>query len=182
MTEIRNIMKAAYVGLPGEIDPRVSERMSKTSMLHWENLVTQFLDKTRVMCQNLVLQRIEESFAHWRQTPLYEKIIGVSDAFLGRIMQQQQIVAKRSLRMELRGALTFNEEGMKQSRERALKTLQHARLYRRINEELDFQEAQSGKSTTGKARSDAIKKFAGEKIGPDPFEAEVSAMAVSFPF
>ena len=179
LREIREMINAAYVGLPGQIDPRVSERMSRISMGHWDRLLTRFLDDTRAMCEELIIERIVETFSSSRQTPLYDTIQRASGAFLKRIMGEQVIAAKRSLARELYQAMTLDEDGMMQARKKALEDLRAHRLTNRLTILVNDQEAQTGKTTTGPARKDKIAKMSAESLEPDPFDQEILAMAVS---
>lgn len=179
LPDIREIMDTAYVGLPGQIDPRVSERMSKLSMAHWDNLLTRFLDATLSMCEQLISDRIVQGFSISQQTPLYDQIVHACGAFLNRAMEEQRIAAKRSLDRELHKAMTLDEGGMIHNRNKALEDLRAQRLANRLTALVNEQEAQTGKATSGQARNDKITKMSTGKLGPDPFDQEILAMAVS---
>lgn len=179
LPDIREIMDTAYVGLPGQIDPRVSERMSRMSMEHWDDLLTRFLDATLSMCEQLISNRILEGFSVSQQTPLYDTIVHACGAFLNRAMEEQRIAAKRSLARELHKAMTLDEGGMIHARNKALEDLRAHRLTNRLTALVNEQEAQTGKATSGQARKDKIAKMSAGKLDPDPFDQEILAMAVS---
>ena len=181
LPEIREIINAAYVGLPGQIDPRVSERMSKISMGHWDGLLTRFLDITRSMCEQLTLERVVESFSSFRQTPLYDAVVHACGVFLNRVMEEQRVAARRSLSRELHKAMTLDEEGMIQAGNNALADLRAHRLQNRLTLLVNEQEAQTCKGTSGQARKDKIAKMTADNLDPDPFDQEIVAMAVSLP-
>ena len=66
-----------------------------------------------------------------------------------------------------------------QAREKAFAALYAARLNYRINIYLNDEEALNGKPMTDQARKDKIAKTPIEKLGPDPYDQELNAMAVS---
>ena len=179
LKDIQEMINAGHRGLPGQSDPRVCERMIRVSMLHWEKLMNQFLEDTKSLVDRLVADRVAESFSHWQSTALYSKILHICEAFLLRVLSHQRVAAARSHNMELHKAMTFDVEGMKQAREKAFASLYASRLKNRISIYLNDEEAMNGKRTTDQARNDKIAKTPIEKLGPDPYDQEINAMAVS---
>ncbi|MCJ1380280.1 hypothetical protein MMC17_003383 [Xylographa soralifera] len=179
LQEIREMIRNGRIGLPGQIDNRVSERMSRIGMQHWDQLSTAFLEKTGEMCLKLVSTHSEEAFLSWKQTPLYKHVQGICESFVSQMIEHQRSAVKRCLDMELHRAMTFDEDGMKQSQDKALIILKTGRLTQRAKIRLIEEENKVGKQTTLQVIEEKAAKMNEAQLGPDPFEQEINVMAVS---
>ncbi|MCJ1387566.1 hypothetical protein MMC18_000409 [Xylographa bjoerkii] len=177
LLEIREMIRNGRIGLPGQIDNRVSERMSNIGMQHWDQLSTAFLEKTAQMCLRLVATHSQEAFSIWRQTPLYTHVQEICESFVSQMIEHQRGAVKRCLDMELHKAMTFDEDGMKQSQDKALLTLKAARLVQRAKIRLIEEENKTGKQTNIQAIEERATKIPEAQLGPDPFEQEINVMA-----
>ena len=137
-----------------------------------------FLDQTQSLCQDLISERLVQSFNSWRQTPLYNRITSICDEFFLKAMAEQRKAALRNYEMEHQETMTFNEEALAQAQEEALSTLQLARQSNRAVAFVNELEAQNGKLFSEPVRKDKIAKVTPAQLGPDPYNQELQAMAV----
>ena len=179
LDDIRQNIQAGYISLPGSIDPRVIERMSRTSMENWEDLSMAFLEKTKLLCEGVVIEQLEESFKSWKQSGLWNEVLKICDTFLDGIMEQQKFALRRSLARELNQPLTYDVEAIEQAYGKALEALQTVRRSNRANLLLNEQEKASGKFTTGQVRREKASKVTDATLGPDPYSEEIRVMSVS---
>ena len=177
--DIREIITAAYVGLPFQTDSKAIEQMNQISMKPWERSMTCFLEQTEILCQQIVVDRIREEFGLWTRTPLYDRITNICKAFLLKAMAEQRAAAQRNYCMEKQETMTFNDEALAQAQAEALKTLQVARRDDRRRAYVAKLEMQSGKAFSDQAFNDRVLKVTDEQLGVDPFNQELKAMAVS---
>ena len=175
LEDIRHMIEEGHRGLPTQSDPLVADRMIEQSMRHWKPLLNQFLEDTKSKCEQLVIDRVEESFSHWRSTPLYRKILQICDLFLLRISSRQQLAAIRSHDLELHKPVTYDTDGLKKADEEASTSLKASRLKNRVDIFLKHDEALNGKRMIPQAQRDKI----AEKLGTDPYDQEILTMAVS---
>ena len=180
LPEIRGYINDATIGLPGQIDPKATDRMIKISMQQWEKPIDQFLDRTEELCRALVLELVTESFGTWVQTPFYAQMLALCESFLEDVLMQQRQLAHRILRWELTRPMTFDEGGMRLATDKALSDIQKKQFNARANVWLEKQE-RNGKVSTGSSRVDKLSKITEAQIGPDPWAQEVIAMGVSYP-
>ena len=176
---VQQTIQAGYISLPGSIDPRVIERMSRSSMFHWEDLAMSSLEKTRRLCESVVIGRIDENFQNWRTSRLYDEVTSISGTFLNEAIEQQQLALSRYVALELQNPMTFNVKGIERAYNEAFETLRSARRLNRATSSLNEEEANSGKTTVGHARQEKINKITDEKLGADPFSQEIRVMSVS---
>ena len=179
LPEIRGIIRDAYIGLPGQIGPKATERMSQLSAQHWDRPLKSFLDQTENLCAELISERLNSIFGPWKQTLLFSQAQEFCGIFLQNAMKDQRDAANRALRLELYKPLTYNHEAMDQAREKATVYLQKKRREFRANEFLDEHEAGTNKPTSGQVRVEKALKVTDAMLGPDPYNQEVNAMGVS---
>ena len=181
LSDIRGYINDATIGLPGQIDPRATDRMIKLSMQLWEKPLDQFLDRTGQLCRDLVHDRVTENFGTWVQTPFYTQMLTLCELFLEEVLLQQRQLAQRLLSWELTRPMTFDEEGMRLATDKALSEIQMKQFNSRANIWLEKQE-RNGKVATGFSRIEKLSKVTEAQIGPDPYAQEVIAMGVSSPY
>ncbi|MCJ1295834.1 hypothetical protein MMC34_007398 [Xylographa carneopallida] len=174
---IREMIKKAYVGLQGSIDPRVGESMSIEAMDHWEKLTNEFLDMTYSMTQKLVLDRLRATFSPYQPCQLYSEAIKVCKDFLVQAMDQQRINVKRILSIETYKAMTLDDNIMQDRQIKALADLTAARRKNRAMLAINQQEASNARQAGTPNRAEKIAK-AEAQLGPDPYEQELAVMAV----
>ena len=174
---IREMIRKAYVGLQGSVDPRVSEDMSVESMQHWRQLTNEFLDKTHSLTQKLVLERLREIFSPYQPCPLYYEAIEVCKDFLAQAMEQQRINVERILSIETYKAMTLDDEIMQDRHIKALADLTTARRTNRAKLAVNEHEASNPRLAGNQNRAERIAK-AETQLGPDPYQQELGVMAV----
>ena len=152
--------------------------MIRSSIQHWDNLTTRFLDETEKLCELLIKQRIDDIFGPLKLTRLYRDTIKVCGDFIRDAMEKQRAASKRNFKMEVYKPMTFNEEALNQACETARLYLQTARRRQRCIIWLNDLEAKSGKSTVGPAREKEIAKVTDTQLGTDPYSQEITALAV----
>ena len=180
LSEVRDILHDAYIGLPNMTHPKAIERMIRLSLEHWHKPVEHFLGQIRELCQAMVFEQVLEVFGHHQQTKYYEQILEICETFFGEALVYQRQVAMDILRLELLKPHTRNSEALKIASDKALVLLQARRREVRANAFLDEQEAKSGKTTSGQARVDKLSKLTDDgKLPPDMFTREIMAMSVS---
>ena len=181
LDEIRGILQDHYVGLPGETDPKATERMIQLSMAHWEDPVNQYIRRTGELCQNMVYERVLSVFGHRQNTQFYSELMDICGAFLSQAVSSQLKTAKQILSWELKKPKTLNEVAIEVAKDKAIEYLQKKRRDCLAKAWLDQEEEKTGKQTTGLARMDKIARVTDAQLGPDPYSLEIKAMGVSQP-
>ena len=179
LDEIRGIREDHYVGLPGETDPKATEKMIKLSIAHWEDPVTQFISRTGDLCGNMIYERVQSVFGHRKNTKFHSDVTDICRTFLTNAMDDQLKLVKRMLSWELRKPKTLNEAAINVAKDNAIEYLQMKRRECLARAWIDLEEEKTGKPTTGAARMDKIAKVTEAQLGPDPYSLEIKAMGVS---
>ena len=175
LQEIRGYINDATIGLPGQIDPRATDRMIKISMKHWGKPLDRFLDQTGELCRMLVLERVTERFNIWIQTPFYTQMLEFCNSFLEEVLSKQRQLAHRVLNWEFTRPMTFDEEGMRSAIDKVLLDIQKKRFNARATFYLEKQE-RNDKASASSNRVEKLSKITEAQIGPDPYAQEVIAM------
>lgn len=173
LDDIRSIIEDAQVGLPGQIDPRATERMIRISQDSWDQPLSQFLDQTEELCRNMIMEKIIQVFGEWRQTGLFTQILEICNKFLDKRMGQQRQAAERARMLELHKPMTLNSEALKVLCDNAKAEIKASRREVRVTELVERLEAKNIKATS--AATDA-------QLGPDPYSKEVELIGVSLFF
>ncbi len=179
LDEVRSIIQDAYVGLPGQIDPKATERIIKLSTEHWSEPVDQFLTLTKELCENLVFQQVQKVFGHRQQTLYYDTILDICRVFFEEAYLVQHRMAEQILRWEQVKPGTLNDEAMNLACEKARVLIQARHREVRTRAYVEEQESKIGKFTTGQARIEKISKITDAQLPPEPFGLEMTAMSVS---
>ncbi|KAF6240067.1 hypothetical protein HO173_001677 [Letharia columbiana] len=177
LSEVRDIIQDAYIGLPNQIDPKATERMIVMSMEHWEEPVNRFLTGTKQLCEAMVFEQVEKVFGKYAKTLFYEKVMKICESFFEEVLSQQRQLVMQVLRWETSKPKTFNDESLELAEGRALTMLQTKRREARAGAYLDEQEAQTGKSTSGQTRIEKISKLSDAQLGPETYNREIVAMS-----
>lgn len=179
LNEISRYLKEAHIGLPGQIDPKATERMIKMSVSVWDEPLKDFLSSSITMCESLVSQQVKIALAKWQQTRLYSQAVDICGKFFDRVANQLRRVAASIYERELRKPVMFNREALTASNEKALLALKARRRDFLATKFLD--ENIDRTPTNGQAKTDRLSKVTDAQIGPDPYGQEVLAMSVSTP-
>ena len=179
LDEIRRIRQDHYVGLPGETDPKATERMIRLSMAHWEDPVDQYINRTGELCQNMIYERVLNVFGHRQNTKFYGELTDICGDFITKAINEQLKIAKQILGWELQKPKTLNEVAIEVAKDKAVQYLQQKRHECLAKAWLDQEEERTGKQTTGQARVEKLAKVTDAQLGPDPYSLEIKAMGVS---
>ena len=174
------IIQDAYIGgIPGQVDPKATERMIRLAMEHWDAPLADFLNQTKVLLEGMVFDRVQQVFGHRSQTKYFDEIFNVCRAFLESAMAVQLQVTKQLLGYEMAKPKTLNDRMMTMARDEALVLLQNARRVARAAKAINDQESKSQKFTQGQQRVDKINKLPEDQLSPELFQPELKAMSVS---
>ena len=179
LDEIRGIHQDRYVGLPGETEPKATEKMIQLSMAHWEEPLSQYIQRTGSLCQNMIYERVISVFGHHQNTQFYSELMDICGSFLTDAIDDQLKIAKQILKWEHKKPITLNEVAMEVEKEKAIGYLQNKRRESLVKAWLDKEEERTGKQTTGAARTDKMAKVTDAQLGPDAYSLEIKAMGVS---
>ena len=178
LDEIRRILQDYYVGLPGETDPKATERMIKLSMAHWEDPLIEYIDTSGKLCETMIYERVLDVFGHLQNTQFYSELTEICASFLDKAIDDQRKIAKQILGWELKKPKTLNEVAIEVAKQNAVEYLSKKRRESLAKTYLDQEEERTGKQTTGLARQDKIAKVTDAQLGPDPYSLEIKVMGV----
>ena len=178
LAEIRSSLQDGHIGLPNEIDPRVTQSMIKDSVQGWQTPTQSFLDSTLALFQDTIFEQLQKTFIEWNNTLFYNKVVEICDAFLNRAMTEQNENVAKFLKYETQTPITLNVEAITEASEKALVMLQQKRREQRILAYIDQQDA-TDRTSGRQSRSDRMTKVSDTQLGPDPYAREVLAISVS---
>ena len=161
------------VGIPNQVDPKVTERMSQMSVEHWDKPMKEFLQTTGDMLQNLMLAQIDDVFGAWKQTALYTEVTSIVNGFLSRALIAQREAAARVYRLENLKPITYNSSAVNQAMVKALEVILEKRRESRVGKFLREQEAKAGQD-----RSKKLATVTDAQLGDDPYKQEIEVMGV----
>ncbi len=176
---IGTMIRNAYMTVPGQVHPSVTEEMIKISMAHWEQPVELFLDQTKRLCENVVLEQVEKVLGHRRNTTFFDEVMDICRSFFEYVFSEQCKLVKVLLGSELSKPKTLNAEALSVAREKAQLMLQHLRHEARAAALVEEQENGTTKITKGQARIEKVARITEAQLPSDPFSLEISAMSVS---
>ncbi|KAL8849843.1 MAG: hypothetical protein Q9221_005181 [Calogaya cf. arnoldii] len=174
--EIRKILQDAHIGLPGQIDPKATERMIKESLSRWDEPLEVLLEFTRQTCLDMIIQRASTVFGQWQGTRCFETLLEICQAFFQEQLTIQKVSAKRVLAIERQAALTLNEEAMRSASESALVTLETACRNERVRALLTMQDVDWDSNLNDRQKNDKMSKV-DDQLGPNPYSIELRAIA-----
>ncbi|KAI4274757.1 MAG: hypothetical protein LQ337_003697 [Flavoplaca oasis] len=175
--EIRAILQDAHIGLPGQVDPRATERMIKESLSHWDKPLDELLEFTGQTCHDMIIQRASAVFGQWQGTRCYETLLEICSSFFQEQLQKQIESAKRVLAIERHATLTLNEEAMKSASEMALMTLETRCREERVKAFLKHQDNDWDYNLSERQKTDRMSKITDIQLGPNPYSIELRAIA-----
>ncbi len=180
LDEIRGIHQDHYVGLPGETDPKATEKMIKLSMAHWDDPVNQFIRRTGELCQSMIYERVLNVFGHRQNTQFFSELTDICGTFITNAIDDQLRIVRQILSWELKKPKTLNEVAIEVAKDKAIEYLQKKRRECLVKAWVDQEEERTGKQTTGQPRVDKMAKVTDTQLGPDPYSLEIKAMGVSY--
>ncbi|KAL8869003.1 MAG: hypothetical protein Q9174_004598 [Haloplaca sp. 1 TL-2023] len=177
LTEIRDTLQDAHVGLPNQIDPRATERMIRASLTKWDEPLDQLLSFTSEVCLNLILERATIAFSIWTGTEFFDVALEVCRSFLQEAFEAQKASAKKALAKERRKALTLHEDAMRAASERSYVTLESAHRNGRAMALLSKNEPGWDKDLDERAKQAKLAKVTDAQLGPNAYVHELRALS-----
>ena len=179
LADVRQTLQEAHVGLPGQTDPKATDRMICLSIKVWEEPLEHFLESTIEMCQSMVSDQITKVFSQWRQTLLYSRALDIRTSFFEQAKESLRTTLANILKWEMYKPTTYNEDAMRMACENALALLKTGRRDHRAKKLLCEQDASKDKTPSRQTLDERMTKVTDAQLGPDPFSQEVEAMSVS---
>ncbi|OQE47152.1 hypothetical protein PENCOP_c001G07235 [Penicillium coprophilum] len=176
LTELK--IRSNTVGVPNQLDPRAIENLNKRSVEHWGKLMEIFLKATHNLVHSMLLEALEEEFAQYHQTGLYQELSRILKDFMGKLRRIHLQIAKDYCKSENEIPFTMAQgqhQALMQQTLTILKSRRHnarALCWLRIR----------GHDTCDEKISDKIKKIQLEHLGPDRYSQEIEMMASSLAY
>ncbi|KAL8797763.1 MAG: hypothetical protein Q9195_000115 [Heterodermia aff. obscurata] len=177
LTEIRNTLQDAHIGLPNQIDPKTTQSMIKLSVKVWELPTQNFLESTLALCQQTIFNELHEAFSEWKSTLFHRRTEEICGSFLENIMVDQREIIMRMLGWEMQKPMTRNVEAITAASDDALAMLQARRREYRASEYLYSQESNIDKTSSRQSKTDRLAKVTEAQLGTDPYKQEVLAIS-----
>lgn len=179
LSEIRNILQDAHIGLPNQVDPKATKRMIKASLTGWDEPLKELLRFADQTCLAMILEQAAEAFSIWRGTRFFELTEEICKSFFEEQLNQQVISAERVLDMERRQALTLHADTMRAASERAYVALDSACRNERAKALLNKTDPGWDENLNDRAKADKILKVTDAQLGANPYVHELRAISVS---
>ncbi|KAL8642029.1 MAG: hypothetical protein Q9228_001240 [Teloschistes exilis] len=176
LTEIRNILQDAQIGLPNQIDPRATKRMIEESLSLWDGPLDELLGFTREACLTLILDRASSVFAQWHGTQFFELLQHSCQQFFKETFAKQTASAKRFLSKERYKPLTVHEDAMRASSEKAFVTLETVCRNEQAKAYLIKKNAWD-EDLDARIKDKKLKEVTDTVLGPNPYILELRALS-----
>jgi len=178
LNEVGRCLREAHIGLPGQIDPKATNRMIYSSMEVWGEPLDHLLESSITMCQTLVSQQIDSAFVSWQQTLLHSRTREICAAFFDRVVNGLRSTVANIYQRELRKPTMSNKETLAMANEKALSMLKARRREYMAAKFIEDQDS-ADKTPNRQNKVDRMSKVTDAQLGPDPYSQEVLAMSVS---
>lgn len=139
--------------------------------------MSEFLDVIGQRLRARLQDILDDVFVSWRSTDFYKETSAAIDTFLFDKQSQLRGLARLVYEMEILHPLAQDEEMSELNRVKELRFFQEARHEARASRYLDEIEQVNCKEMTGLQRAKKLKDVTPEKLGADPYQREVEAMA-----
>ena len=153
--------------------------MIQESLRAWGTPTHSFIDSTVALCREAILDAVHNTFAEWRNTALYQRILHICTSFIEQAQIEQHDSVTKLLTQEQYSPMTLDVKRCNAATEEALALLQSKRHQYRASEYLDKQDSSPDKTSRGQSRLDRLAKVTSAQIGSDPFSQEIAAVSVS---
>ncbi|KAL8715800.1 MAG: hypothetical protein Q9220_000467 [cf. Caloplaca sp. 1 TL-2023] len=177
LSEIRNILQDAHIGLPNQIDPKATKRMIKESLVFWDQPLNDLLEYTSSECLAIICNAAFHVFSAWQGTQIFDIIIDTCRSFFAKKSDIQAASAKRVLAIERQLALTLHEDAMRVASGQALAILENAHHKDRAKTFLAKTDTNWEEDLTDRVRLEKISKVTEAQLGPNPYIHELRALA-----
>ncbi|KAJ5189399.1 Dynamin [Penicillium cf. griseofulvum] len=176
LTELK--IRSNTVGVPNQLDPRAIENLNKRSVEHWGKLMEIFLKATHNLVHSMLVEALEEEFAQYHQTGLYQELKRILKEFMSKLRQVHLQITKDYCKSEHEIPFTMAQgqhQVLMQQASNALRTRRHnarASTWLKIR----------GHDMSDERISDKIKKIQPEQLIPDRYSQEIEMMASSLAY
>ena len=178
LTEVRNILQDAHIGLPNQVDPKATKRMIKASLMGWDEPLKELLRFAEQTCLAMILEQAAEIFSTFRGTQFFDLVEESCKIFFETQLNTQVVSAERVLDMERQQALTLHADTMRAASERAYVTLDNACRNERAKALLSKLEPGWDDNSNERAKAERISKVTEAQLGPNPYVHELRAISV----
>lgn len=172
LTELK--IRSNTVGIPNQLDPRAIENLNKRSVQHWGKLMEAFMKATHDLVHGMLLEALEEEFAQYHQTCLYQELNKILKMYMGNVRQRHFQMAQDYCKSEHEVPFTMAQGQHESLMKQALDAVQQRRSIARAT----CWHRIRGYDMNDDRIADKIKKTA-ETLGPDRYSQEIEMMAVS---
>ena len=180
LEDVKSIIQAAYTGgIPSLVHPKAIEEMIKLSISRWDTILADFLQSTQHHLEEMVRTLAANTFHGRVKTKFLDELSNFIDAYFTDLFERHKDLCGILLRLESKEPRTLNEEALAVARNNAMLLLGDNFRLQRAHDGLDAIEKRNGKFTTGDARDEKAAKVTDNQLGPDIYDLELHAMAVS---
>lgn len=173
LTELK--IRSNTVGVPNQLDPRAIENLNKRSVEHWGKLMEIFLKATHSLVHGMLIEALEEEFAQYHQTGLYQELSRILKEFMNKLRHAHLQIAKDYCKSEREIPFTMAQGQHQVLMQQASNSLKARRLNARASCWLKIR----GHDMSDEKVSEKIRKIQPEQLGPDRYSQELEMMAVS---
>ncbi|KAL9603789.1 MAG: hypothetical protein Q9219_000898 [cf. Caloplaca sp. 3 TL-2023] len=177
LSEVRNILQDAHVGLPNQVDPKATKRMIRASLAGWDEPLKELLRYADQACQAMILEQAREAFGTWFGTQFFELTEEICKSFFKEQLDLQVFAAERILEVERRLSLTLHADTMRAASEKAYEKLNTAWRKERARAFLYKTNSRWDEKLNDQAREDKISKVTDDQLGPNPYVHELRAIS-----
>ncbi|KAJ5835759.1 Dynamin [Penicillium robsamsonii] len=176
LTELK--IRSNTVGVPNQLDPRAIENLNKRSVEHWGKLMEIFVKATHSLVHSMLIEALEEEFAQYHQTGLYQELSRILKEFMSKLRRIHLQIAKDYCKSEHEIPFTMAQS-------------QHQLLMQQVSSSLKSRRHNSramcwlkirGHDMNDEKISDKIKKVQSDQLGPDRYSQEIDMMASSLAY
>ncbi|KAJ5959499.1 uncharacterized protein N7479_006649 [Penicillium vulpinum] len=176
LTELK--IRSNTVGVPNQLDPRAIENLNKRSVEHWGKLMEIFLKATHSLVHGMLLEALEEEFAQYHQTGLYQELRRILREFMSKLRQAHLQLAKDYCKSELEIPFTMAQVQHQTLMQQASVSLKARRHNARAACWLKIR----GHDMSEEKIADKIKKIQPEQLDPDRYSQEIDMVASSLAY
>ncbi|KAJ5686522.1 hypothetical protein N7536_009141 [Penicillium majusculum] len=176
LTELK--IRSNTVGVPNQLDPRAIENLNKRSVEHWGKLMEIFLKATHSLVHGMLIEALEEEFAQYHQTGLYQELNRILKEFMSKLRHAHLQIAKDYCKSEREIPFTMAQGQHQVIMQQASNSLKARRLNARASCWLKIR----GHDMSDERIPEKIKKIQPEQLGPDRYSQELEMMASSLAY
>ncbi|KAL8839189.1 MAG: hypothetical protein Q9170_001838 [Blastenia crenularia] len=177
LTEVRNILQDAHIGLPNQVDPKATKKMIKASLAGWDDPMKELLDFAKHTCIAMILERAAKVFGTFRGTQLFKLTEEICNSFFEDEFEKQVRFVQSVLEVERQLASTLHAHTMRAASERAYTTLDDACRKERLRAFLNKTDPGWDENPNDRAKADKMSKVTDAQLGPNPYVHELRVIS-----